>query len=117
MDALEFIKERNRMCKSFRIVCTKCPAFKACENGLYCVLSQESTLDAMAQIAIVEKWSKENPCKTRQSIFLKQYPYAKCIDGIVAICPKIIDANLSCPSHANIDCPDCRREFWNQEVE
>lgn len=28
MDALEFIRERNRMCKSFGVCCNNCPADK-----------------------------------------------------------------------------------------
>ena len=111
MDALEFIKERNRMCRSFGGSCNGCPADK---NICCSAFAWQEEL-----VAIVEKWSKENPRKTRQSIFLEQYPNAKCVDGVVLFCPKLIDTCSTCPIDANvdIDCPDCRREFWTQEVE
>ena len=111
MDALEFIKERNRMCRSFGGSCNGCPADK---NICCSAFAWQEEL-----VAVVEKWSKENPRKTRQSIFLEQYPNAKCVDGVVLFCPKLIDTCSTCPIDANvdIDCPDCRREFWTQEVE
>ena len=73
-------------------------------------------------IAAVEQWSKEHPHKTRQSVFLEQYPEARIgDDGVLQILPCSISA-----SHRNArgncvnmrrDCYDCRREFWMQEVE
>lgn len=62
MDAIKFIEERNRMCKSFDSGCQMCPA---CDNELHCVVSVMSTLDAKEQAAIVEKWSVEHPRKMR----------------------------------------------------
>lgn len=117
MDAVKFIEERNRMCKSFGNRCTGCPASN---DG--CAVGQESTLDAKEQAAIVEKWSAEHPRKTRQSVFLEHWPDAD-IDccGVLTICPSPIST-----SHRNayggcanigVKCPDCRREFWMQEVE
>lgn len=117
MDAVKFIEERDRMCKSFGDRCKGCPALGVGEDKLCCAVEKESTLDAMAQVAIVEKWSAAHPRKTRQSVFLEQYSNAKHIDGILAFCPKMIDTNLYCPISDNIDCPKCRREFWMQEVE
>ena len=67
MDAVKFIEERNRMCKSFGDRCTGCPASDAC--GCCAVdqaVDQASTLDATAQVAIVEKWSAAHPSKTRR---------------------------------------------------
>ena len=81
MDAVKFIEERNRMCKSFGDRCTGCPASNACNDKLcYCVVAQEPTLDATAQIAIVEEWSAAHPRKTRQSEFLTHWPEAG-LDG------------------------------------
>lgn len=70
----------------------------------------------------VEEWAKEHPVKTRQSVFLKQYPEAPLSeDGILSICPMAVsseyrDENGSCVSCIR-KCGDCRREFWTQEVE
>lgn len=70
MDAVKFVEERNRMCKSFGPKCKGRPASNANEDELWgCAVAQESTLDAAAQIAIVEEWSAAHPRKTRQSVF------------------------------------------------
>lgn len=123
MDAVKFIEERNRMCKSFNTVCIGCPAFNVCESGLCCVVDKKSTLDATAQIAIVEEWSRAHPRKTRQSVFLKQWPEAELTkDGVISICPIAVSAAYrnktgGCASPTRPRCAVCRREFWMQEVE
>lgn len=119
MDAVKFIEERNRMCKSFGDSCTGCPASNA--SGC-CAVDRASTLDATAQIAIVEEWSAAHPRKTRQSVFLEQWPGAILdVFGVLRLCPVDISA-----AHRRSDgecknpeksCIDCRREFWMQEVE
>ena len=118
MDAVKFIEERNRMCKSFYDGCKGCPAFNACEDELCCAVGQESTLDATAQIVMVEEWSAAHPRKTRQSVFLEQWP--NCMmdhDGTVGMCPRKVDKNYICDLNRSAGCPDCRHEFWMQEVE
>ena len=117
MDALEFLKERNRLCGSYR-GCVGCP-FGAAD----CVVRDMTSENTCKRIvAAVEQWSKEHPRKTRQSVFLERYPEAE-IDahGLVRICPMSIsaahrdsDGECNCPE---ILCRDCRREFWMQEVE
>lgn len=117
MDAVKFIEERNRMCESFGDRCTGCPA----SNG-GCAVGQESTLDATDQVAMVEKWSAAHPHKTRQSVFLEQYPEAL-VDkrGILLLCPRQISAahrdDADMCREPGKHCVDCGREFWMQEVE
>lgn len=122
MDAVKFIEERNRMCKSFGDRCTECPAFNVCEDELRCGVGTQSTLDATAQVAMVEKWSAAHPRKTRQSVFLKQWPDAV-LDrsGVMLLCPTNVSTahrgnNGKCKNPEKL-CTDCRREFWMQEVE
>lgn len=120
MDAVKFIEERNRMCKSFGDRCTGCPAYNACNDKLCgCAVIQDSTLDATAQIAIVEEWSAAHPRKTRQSVFLEQWPEAELVNGCLAICPKRISANYRNGNAdcTNRSCADCLYKFWMQEVE
>lgn len=115
MDALKFIEERNRMCDSFE-TCGMCPAFEFSCSELR-KIQQNPTI-----VSIVEQWSKENPRKTRQDVFLGQYPEARIgDDGVLHVDPCSISA-----SHRNVsgscatmrrECKDCRREFWMQEVE
>ena len=123
MDAVKFIEERNRMCKSFCDGCAGCPASNACNDKLCaCAVGQESTLDATAQIAIVEEWSAAHPRKTRQDVFLEQYPEAILNEfGVLRICPMEISADYrdhdrGCKNMVK-KCVVCRREFWMQEVE
>ena len=113
MDAIEFIRERNRMCKSFGVECENCPANK---DSCCDILAWKEEL-----VTIVEKWSSEHPRKTRQDVFLEQWPNAQCIDGILVFCPRSIsaahrDSNGACKNPERL-CEDCRREFWMQEVE
>lgn len=122
MDAVKFIEERNRMCESFGDGCTGCPAFNVCKNEPCCAVGMQPTLDAMAQVAMIEKWSAAHPRKTRQSVFLEHYPEASISKhGVLLVCPCPISA-----SHRNANggcatigrrCDDCRKEYWMQEVE
>lgn len=112
MDVIEFFSEFRRMCKSTSD-CTKCPY-----HGDKCDNAMERLEETVAE---VEKWSQEHPRKTRQSVFLEQYPEAQIDDNdVLSVCPAVIS-----PSHRkdgggclNIHkvCAVCRREFWMQEV-
>ena len=74
-------------------------------------------------VKFVEQWAAKHPAKTRQSVFLEQYPEARLSkDGILLICPRTIsaeyrDENDSCNRVKYGTCADCRREFWLAEVE
>ena len=115
MDALEFLKERKRMCNSYN-GCGGCPL----ERG-NCILNIITSNEERERIiTAVEQWSKEHPRKTRQRVFLEQWPEAD-IDksGCLMVCPKRISADYKirygdCSIRV---CSECRREFWMQEVE
>lgn len=114
MDALKFIEERYRMCHSYHS-CAKCPGK---EGTAFCGLNVGSGISAKEQVAIVEKWSNEHPRKTRQSVFLEQYPDANLDEeGVVNICPRNIDASRACVLNPPAGCIICRREFWSEEAE
>lgn len=121
MDAIKFIKERSRMCDSL-FGCEGCPA-NSQEHGLgECFVGIQSKYTPEQQIEIVDKWAKEHPLKTRQSVFLEQYSEAA-IDacGVLSLCPTLISKSHrniygKC-ANAGVECADCRREFWMQEVE
>ena len=109
MDALEFLVERRRMCNSHRN-CKGCPL----EDGKCVVSDVAPDEDYKRIIAAVEQWSKEHPRKTRQSVFLEQWPNAVISNGVINILPCTIDQSLDECRGAN--CPKCRHEFWMQEV-
>lgn len=118
MDALEFLRERKRMCTSCK-GCDGCPL-----EGTHCVLSYVTDDEDYERIiATVEQWSKEHPRKTRQSVFLEQWPDAIISDdGLPEVAPCQLCAGLihggsaeDCENRGL--CVECRCKFWMQEVE
>lgn len=114
MDAVEFFKTVNRLCKNQRC-CTECPIHK---NGMGCMVKadDDSIKSIEETVSKVEQWAKDHPVKTRQSEFLKQFPDAK-IDacyGALDIDPCCIEKSIACANGKN--CYDCRCEYWLAEV-
>ena len=116
MDALKYLKTLRRMCNG---ECRECEYEK--RSGLDpCTVWQYDHPEEA--VAIAEQWAAEHPAKTRQSVFLEQYPKAKLTeDGVLALCPIAISSecggeNGRCVSF-NRKCGNCRREFWLAEVE
>ncbi len=118
MDAIKFIRERNRMCATYTPKrCEGCPADNYGEMDAACIMVDK--IDAKRLVPIVEKWSSEHPRKTRQSVFLERWPNAKVfVDGVLDFCPLELDECYPCQStDIKMRCQSCRREFWMQEVE
>ena len=117
MDAIQFIKEKERMCKACGS-CILCPAWM--DDG--CQVNLRSGVAPEQQVNIVKVWAEQHHAKTRQYVFLEQYPEARIdANGVLCVCPAQIFH-----SHRNDDggcidyhwnCSDCCREFWLQEVE
>ena len=116
MDALKYLKTLRRMCNG---ECRECEYEKRSGFDPCTVWQYEHPEEA---VAIAEQWAAKHPAKTRQSVFLEQYPEARLMqDGVLAICPIAIssayggeDGSCANPSEK---CDDCRREFWLAEVE
>lgn len=72
-------------------------------------------------VAIVERWAKEHPRKTRQSEFLKMFPRAgRGEDGLIVFCPEDFDPKFECPLKRGSGhdlCGECRKNYWLEEVE
>ena len=104
MDAVKFIEEHRRMYKV---------------TGKHLPTLAEG-IPAEDVVKEVEEWSAAHPRKTRQSVFLAQWPETE-IDqyGYLMVCPKRIsaDCRIRYGNCANRVCSDCHREFWGQEVE
>ena len=116
MDAVEYVKQRKRMCDYYtHNNCSKCPAFSCEECG---GLNGISTM-----VPIVEKWVKEHVAKTRQSEFLKKWPDAEIgDDGLPSVAPCQLDVRFihgksqdDCEKRGV--CNKCRCDFWLREVE
>lgn len=118
MDAVEYLKTLNRMC---HCECLKCEFGKARRGFETCPVWQRTHPKEAVEIA--EKWAKEHPAKTRQSVFLERYPEAVISkDGAIAICPLAISSayrrgNGACNKGNSDTCADCKRQFWSAEVE
>ena len=119
MDAVKFLRERRRMCNT-QDNCGTCPIGIVCDD--YFVNHNYSQEKASGMVSTVEQWAKEHPAKTRQSVFLQQYPEAKLKqDGVLTICPLEIstayrEKDGSCASRFDT-CAGCKRKFWLTEVE
>ncbi len=111
MDAVEFLKERTRMCNFYMSRCMNCPGNKVA----YCATLCANAIDL---VPIVEQWSKEHPIKTRQSEFLKMFPNASVgYNGTLVICPSQADTKAVAGCiRSERNCDKCKRDFWLAEI-
>lgn len=125
MDALKFIEERNRMCDRYWQAdgdCDGCPLVYTRECNEMRNMVDDSGKAVGKVVEIVEKWSKEHQRKTRQDVFLEQYPEAQIDDNdVLSVCPAAISTSHRRDGGGCLNilkkCADCCREFWMQEVE
>ena len=108
MDAVKFVEERRRM---FTVTGA---------SPKYSLFNLSTRAEDV--VKEVEEWSAAHPRKTRQDVFLEQWPTAKIDkDGCLAVCPYVISDTyrngLGYCARNGVSCYDCRREFWMQEVE
>lgn len=114
MDAVEFLKTKNRICRFYEDDpddCFKCPIGSEdgeCQAGV--AANQKITEEEL--ISIVQKWAKEHPVKTRQSEFLKMFPNTPKYNDFLDICPAHIGEipNDACKQKSN--CIICKKDFW-----
>ena len=117
MDSVKFVKTLGRMCNA---ECIKCEFWKRRGKWESCNSWQKNHPEEA--VAIVEQWAAEHPVKTRQSVFLEQYPTADADEnGVLEVCPALLFASHrgkkgGC-STLNRSCDDCRKEFWLAEAE
>lgn len=84
MDAVEFLKEKERMCIN-QTFCSMCPIYKA-KRKMTCLEFIEKKSEQA--VKIVEEWSKSHPRKTILDDLLEKYPNAQLeIDGTPKFCP------------------------------
>lgn len=98
MDTVKFIEEHRRM-------------YKVAGKHLPTLAEGIPAEDVVKE---VEEWSAAHPRKTRQSVFLEQYPNAR-IDrqAVICVCPADAYGDKVCPKNEenfHMLCPDCRRE-------
>lgn len=103
MDAVKFIKERDRMFE----VAKQAPSL--------CYGHKKSAEEIVRE---VEEWSATHPVKTRQSVFLSHYPNAEVDeDGVLKVCPKVVEGSsymyLKC---GGVPCAVCHKAYWSVVV-
>lgn len=72
MEAVKYFAELRRMCDHYTAMgpdcCSSCPILDYCSNSKLSVFT--GTLDTIEEcVAIVEKWSSENPPATNSKVF------------------------------------------------
>lgn len=113
MDAVEFLKTLSKMCNC---KCYKCEFGKRLIRFETCTVWRKTHPEEA--VAIAEQWAKEHPVKTRQSVFLKQWPDARIndVDGVLEIQPCKLNRDMSATCQCT-PCVVCRKAFWLAEVE
>lgn len=107
MDAVEFLKEANRMCCS--LGCDKCELNR---SGCNVMGMGSNPCDV---VKVVEQWSKDHPRKTRLQDFLEKHPKAPLTSygqKIPKACAQDVGYCASCKYLGN-KCHQC----WNEPVE
>ena len=114
MDAVEFFKTVNRLCKN-----RDCNLYPVQKEGRCMIGFDDISIKSIEEtISKVEQWAKEHPIKTRQSEFLKMFPKAEIVNIERTFCVAHFDITKKCkeisPSYEQ--CVACKYKFWNDEV-
>ena len=134
MDAIEFLLERERMCKQNydrETECKYCVAYdpfgkRKCKAIMLYDINIKTKADFINAISVVEQWSKEHPRKTRMQDFIEKYPNAPLEDGKTPyVCPHQLGYakpvnGLGCCLKKDNKCltdPSVCVSCWNEPVE
>ena len=116
VDAVEYLKNFNKMCESYGNHCYHCPISKI--NNCTEYLCSDYTMKYPEKVVqIVEQWIEEQK-NTRQKEFLKIYPNVDKSDGIIKINPCILDIDYKkefCDNYTL--CKECRKDYWLKEID
>ena len=111
MDALEFIKAIKQMLSA-----------GANNSTVQKYISAYKKNDCEGMVKAAEQWAAEHTVKTRQSVFLEQFPNVRLdTNEIIDISPCRVDPKQYSFNGKDCckfrSCGECRREFWLAEVE
>lgn len=119
------------MLKKYARMCIKAPSCSECEltQVMKSYHFQGDCMDFILEkyeiaTETINLWDKKNPIKTRQNVFLKQYPNAKIKDKILNIYPCSINSTLEhndiCKKlknkYGDDSCDQCRKMYWSEEL-
>lgn len=115
MDAVEFLKTVNRLCRAEED-CSSCPLNGyACDANLKDVARHYTLESVQDMVQKAEQWAKEHPVKTRQSEFLRMFPNADFCQGVIDISPCSIEKEMK-KCCGDRECDECKRTYWLTEV-
>lgn len=116
MDAVEFFKTVNRLCKN-QSCCKECHIHK---NDMGCIVKadDDSIKSIEETVSKVEQWAKDHHVKTRKSEFLKLFPDAEMVNIERTFCVAHFEPTKKCKgiNPSEEQCIACRYRFWNEEV-
>lgn len=105
-------QKESKACRTCGIRCEDCPLVPA-NNGKDVTCIELEMLYPEKAIAIVQKWSDENPQKTLLSELLKNYPNVPLEDdGTPEICLSSLGLTNYNGCRNGITCSEC----WNQPI-
>ena len=108
MDAVEYLKAKNRMTNNCDMNCEDCPLFSL-NNGRGIPCREMEIKFPENDVRIVEKWAKEHPLKTYAQDFFEKFPNAlKDHNGIPTSCKRNIYGGI-----CRGGCLYC----WNSQME
>lgn len=87
MEALEFLKEAQRMCKSYPD-CKGCPLLNS-PCGFIRSIEGHSDADIRCTIKVIEQWSKEHPLITNEMKFREVFG-DNAVNSVLALHPSDI---------------------------
>ena len=104
MDAVKFLKGRERMCDRFSVCADGCPLYSN-----YTDCNDYITNHIEEAVAFVEKWVAEHPAKTRKDDFFEKFPNAPTDERTLPRpCVKVLGYTDECTGK----CEEC----WNESV-
>lgn len=114
MEFKEFIKQYNRMCKSFELTCVGCPIN---DYPLTISCRKKIMLHPEEVEKIVSKWAKEHPFKTNLDKYIEMIKevFGKDVnkEDVRINCP-ITRVHDDCFKCDMIDCSECQT-WWDEE--
>lgn len=110
----EYLKTKARMTKKCTIKCPQC-GLSSYNNDTDMGCNEFEIKYPEKAVAIVEKWGREHPVRTRQDDILKLFPNIDKINsGVIDLCPAYLGINIDCTWQS---CDQCMADYWLTEVE
>lgn len=113
MDAVKFLKEKVRMCESYKDSCGDCGLYKFFqESNIHCIELLECCPEE--SVNLVEQWSQAHPQKTIMQEFFEKFPNAlKDSFGSPCLCLADLGYEEKNCGAMNYDCLKC----WSRPLE